>query len=142
MDPPTGFSAPSAFIAWTVSHIAIDWYYFIELGAIMPLPKNNIKYGDVFLYNFGLGRNILGSSQGCILSWLLELNGLYDSHDNFNGCSIADSVAALSIWDLHYGFQRKSLFCKQALNLLCMKNSMDARAGKTIFCFFDRRMEI
>lgn len=87
MNPPTGFSAPSIFIATTMSHLAIDWYYFIEFGSIMTIPRKNIKYGDVFLYNFGLGKNIIGDPERCILSWLLELNGIYDGNDIFDGLS-------------------------------------------------------
>lgn len=103
MNPPTGFTAPSIFVGTTASHMAIDWYYFIEFGAIMPVPRKNIKYGDVFLYNFGLGRSIMGNPDNYIFSWLIELNGIYDGNDIFDGVSNPNSGSSFiyvgpSLW--------------------------------------------
>ena len=75
--PPTGFGAVSFFLGTTLSHTAIDWYYFASFGLIMPTSHNNTKFGKEFLYQWGVSRNIWYKTDKWLLNWMIELDGIY-----------------------------------------------------------------
>lgn len=83
-NPPTGFGAPTLFLAGTYYHMEIDWFYFAAPGALFTFTEHGRKIGDQFLYQFGLGRNI-PSPAGWIYAWLLELDGQYSVKNKTNG---------------------------------------------------------
>lgn len=82
--PPTGFGAPSFFIGATYYHLQVDWFAFTAQGAILTTSNLGIKIGEVFLYQFGLGRNI-PSPCGWIFAWMVELDGQYNKRNRFDG---------------------------------------------------------
>lgn len=75
-DPPTGFGAPSLFFGWTYYRLKVDWCYFGACGAILPSSYRGTKFGNQYLYQAGVGRNI-PSSKGWIFAWMFELDGQY-----------------------------------------------------------------
>lgn len=83
--PPTGFGAPSIFLGFTASHTAIDWYYFTSGAAILPARHNGTQFGKLFLYQFGLSKNISYKPGKWIFNWMIELDGLYRKRDTFAG---------------------------------------------------------
>jgi hypothetical protein len=83
-NPPTGHGQPSIFLGTTLCHLAIDWYFFTSAGATLVAAKNNNKFGNQFLYQAGMGRNI-GTLPGWIFTWILEFNGIYNQGNNVNG---------------------------------------------------------
>jgi len=84
-NPATGFTAPSFFLGTTASHMAVEWYFFVAAGALLTAPRNKTKFGDVLLYDCGIGRNIHGNPDDYILTAILEINGFYDGPDIING---------------------------------------------------------
>lgn len=82
--PPTGVGNPSFFLGSTFCHLAIDWYVYISAGATLIPKKNNSKFGNQYVYQFGLGKNI-GTLPGWIFTWILELNGIYNQGNNVDG---------------------------------------------------------
>jgi hypothetical protein len=74
--PPTGFGAPSFFLGSTFSYTGIKWLFSNSYGGIFPLKGSNIQYGDQFLYQGGIGRNI-PSPSGWIFAWIIEGTGTY-----------------------------------------------------------------
>lgn len=89
-NPPTGFGSPSYFIGATFNHTAIDWLFFASSGAILTTSKHGNRFGDEFLYQFGLGRNIPGPS-GWIFAWMVEFDGTYFWKDKTHGVKEPDS---------------------------------------------------
>ena len=82
--PPTGFGSNSFFIGATFNHMEINWFFFTSPGAVLTTSKHGTKFGDQFLYQFGLGRYI-PSPSGWIFAWLLEIDGLYSWKNKIKG---------------------------------------------------------
>jgi hypothetical protein len=75
--PATGFGSPTFFLGFTAGHTGKSWYYFTSMGGVITTRHKNVKFGNQFLYQFGLGRNIAYKADKWILNWLVELDGLY-----------------------------------------------------------------
>jgi hypothetical protein len=100
--PPTGFGSNSFFIGATFNHMEINWFFFTSPGAILTTSKHGTKFGNQFLYEFGIGRNI-SSPSGWIFAWMVELDGLYSWKNKFHGITDPNSGGNIiyitpSIW--------------------------------------------
>jgi hypothetical protein len=74
--PPTGFGASSFFMGASYSHMMVDWCAFVSSAAILMTSRDGVRFGDQFLYQFGIGRNI-PSPKGWIYAWMFEIDGQY-----------------------------------------------------------------
>jgi hypothetical protein len=83
-NPPTGFGAPSFFLGGTYYRTYVDWILFTSHGAILPTERNRTRFGDQFLYQFGLGKNVC-SPKGWIYAWMIELDGQYTKKNRIHG---------------------------------------------------------
>ena len=84
-EPLTGFGSPSFFLGFTLSHTNTAWYYFTSLGTTLTTSRKNTKFGNEFLYQFGLSRNISYKADKWILNWMIELDGFYEQRDKVLG---------------------------------------------------------
>ena len=82
--PPTGFGAPSLFLGATYYHVLVDWFVFTSQGAVLTGSNHGTKFGDQFLYQFGLGRNI-PSPKDWIYAWMVEVDGQYNKKNRIDG---------------------------------------------------------
>ncbi len=82
--PPTGFGAPSIFLGATFYRTWIDWFVFTAHGAVLTTSDHRTKFGDQFLYQFGMGRNIASYTDN-IFAWMLEVDGQYNKRNRING---------------------------------------------------------
>lgn len=73
-DPPTGFGSTAYFIGGTLYTISIDWYFFASVGNFFVTKHNHSKFGDIFYYQGGIGRN-LKHMKDRILVLFLEFDG-------------------------------------------------------------------
>jgi hypothetical protein len=98
-EPPTGLGSPSFFLGVTLSRTKPDWYYFCSFGGEITTFHKRTKFGNTFLYQFGVGRNIAYKSDKWILNWMVELDGIYKQRDNtvFMGPSIFFSTQHFEI---------------------------------------------
>ncbi len=83
-DPPTGFGSPSLFLGGTYTRMKVDWFVFTAQGAILTGSDHGTKFGDQFLYQFGVGRNI-PSPAGWIYAWMFEIDGQYSKKNRIDG---------------------------------------------------------
>lgn len=83
-NPPTGFGSPSLFLGATYYRTWVDWFVFTGPGAILTSSNHGTKFGDQFLYQFGLGRNI-PSPKGWIYAWMVEVDGQYNKKSRIDG---------------------------------------------------------
>ena len=78
--PRTGLGANSFFLGAIFSRMGIDWFYFISLARIWNCTSHRTKFGDQFLYQYGIGRRLCNTSE-----WLfaaqLEFDGTYSERD-------------------------------------------------------------
>ncbi len=81
--PNTGFG-PLLFAGTTFSRTAIDWFGFTSYGAIITKQAGGIKIGNNYFYEGGIGRNIWYITDKAILSWMVEVNGLYTERNRYN----------------------------------------------------------
>jgi hypothetical protein len=86
--PSTGFGSPTFFLGVTLSRYKPDWYYFSSFGGLITTMYKNHKIGNLFFYQFGVGRNIAYKTDGWILNWMVELDGTYKQRDKV--CNIID----------------------------------------------------
>jgi len=101
-NPPTGFGSPSLFLGGTYYHVLVDWFVFTSQGAVLTCSDHGTKFGDQFLYQFGLGRNI-PSPEGWIYAWMVEIDGQYNKKNRIDGVIDHDSggnviYATPSLW--------------------------------------------
>lgn len=82
--PPTGFGSPSFFLGATYYHVLVDWFIFAAPGAILTTSNHGTKFGDQFLYQFGIGRNI-PSPEGWIYAGMVEFDGQYNKKNRIDG---------------------------------------------------------
>lgn len=83
--PPTGSGSPSYYFGSTFSRFYVDWYAFTSPGILVTTPHDNVKSGNQFYYQFGLGKNINYETNKWIFDWLLEANGQYNQKNRING---------------------------------------------------------
>jgi hypothetical protein len=82
-DPPTGFGSPSFFFGLTAYTTTIDWYAYLSPGATFTTQHKGTKYGNQYVYQFGLGHNV-HHLQKWILCLFLEANGTYSEKNKIN----------------------------------------------------------
>lgn len=100
--PATGYGAPTVFLGGTWSRTYVDWFMFTSYGATLPMSHDGTQYGNQYLYQYGLGRNIY-AGHGWIFAGLVEINGQYNSKDKINGVMDPNSggnviYATPSLW--------------------------------------------
>lgn len=83
--PPTGFGAPTYFLGGVFLRLYVDWYFLTSHGFLATTSHHGTKFGNQFLYQFGLGRNIAYISDKFIFDWLVELTGQYISRNKIMG---------------------------------------------------------
>lgn len=73
------------FVGETCSYISLDWYLYASLGDLISISrKNDSELGNNFLYQFGLGKNIIYSNDYIYL-FLVEILGNKFKQDLLNG---------------------------------------------------------
>lgn len=83
-NPPTGFGSPSLFLGGTYYRTTVEWVLFTSQGAVLTTSENRTKFGDQFLYQFGVSRYI-PSPEGWIYALMLELDGMYSKKNRIKG---------------------------------------------------------
>ncbi len=88
---PIGFGSPTFFFGTTLSRTYVDWYFFGSFGGQITTFHKNNKFGNTFLYQGGIGKNIAYKSDTWILNWLIELNGIYTKQDILKNVTVANA---------------------------------------------------
>ncbi len=85
LQPNTGIGAPSFFIGTTYSRMSVYWYMFTSYGATLTTPHADTQFGNSFLYQAGIGRNIFTINSSWMFNWLVEANGQYSQKNRIDG---------------------------------------------------------
>lgn len=83
--PYIGFGSSTFFLGFTASRVSPSWYYFISSGATVTTECEKTKFGNQYLYQAGLSRNIAGISDKLICNVTLELDGMYAERNTIVG---------------------------------------------------------
>lgn len=82
--PNTGIGAVSFLLATTYSRTYCDWYGFISSGAVITTSHNKTKFGNSYIYQLGIGRNLAYNPSKWIISGLVEIDGQYSERDTIH----------------------------------------------------------
>lgn len=74
---PKGYGAPAFFLGTTYNRTYVDWMMFVSPGALITTSSNSIRIGSQYLYQAGLGHNIIAITEKSTLFALLEFDGQY-----------------------------------------------------------------
>ncbi|MCL4360807.1 hypothetical protein M1446_00450 [Candidatus Dependentiae bacterium] len=96
-NPPLGFGSPSFFLGLTWRHISHQWYVFTSYGATLTTQKRQTKFGNEYLYEFGIGKKI-GKLKGGVVWWLFEMNGVHLQRDKICGQIDPNSGGNFIFW--------------------------------------------
>jgi hypothetical protein len=90
-NPNTGIGTSSFLLGATYNRTYTDWYGFTSPGVILTTSDEGTKYGNQFLYQFGLGRNIFSINSEWTIALLVELNGNYTQKNKIRGTTDPNS---------------------------------------------------
>ena len=123
-NPPTGFGSPSLFLGGTYYHVLVDWFLFTSHGAVLTTSENGTKFGDQFLYQFGLGRNI-PSPSGWIYAWMVEIDGQgFAAHSYI--CRCVNDLRFRSLGQGQHSYPSRAFFMQKRIlqdgfSVACLK---------------------
>ncbi len=89
-DPMTGFGNPGYFLGMTLNRMTVDWFAFMNYGALFNPTFKSLDIGDQYYYQYGLSR-VISTWKGWLFAWLLELDGTYTKQNRINGVLDPDS---------------------------------------------------
>lgn len=88
--PQTGFGANSFFIGGIYSNMSINWFYFTSYGGLLTTTSHRTKFGNLFLYQFGVGRRIYSTSNW-LFAGMVEFDGFYQWRNKIRGVTDPNS---------------------------------------------------
>ncbi len=88
--PNTGTGSNSFFIGGIFSRMAINWFYFTSYGGVLNATSHRTRYGNQFLYQYGVGRRIC-SNKNWLFAWMVEFDGTYFERNKIHGKTDHDS---------------------------------------------------
>jgi len=102
-EPLTGMGTLNFFFGFTASYTGPEWYYFISSGMTLTTTRKKTKFGNEFLYQCGISKNISYRANKWLFNWMIELNGAYAQRDKISGlidCNTGGNVLLLgpSLW--------------------------------------------
>lgn len=83
-NPPTGYGAVSYLIGGTFNRTYADWLGFVSGGVQLPTNHNGTKFGNSFLYQGAIGKNISVIQSKWVFAWLVEVDGTYSKRNQIN----------------------------------------------------------
>lgn len=89
--PSTGYGSPSFFGGFTFNRMYNNWFGFTSEGVTLTTVRHGTKFGNTFLYQFGLGKNIFSQCQNIIIDGIFELDGAYNQKSRIDGSIDPDS---------------------------------------------------
>lgn len=75
--PNTGLYSPSMLFGGTFLRTCTQWLAFGSGGMLVTTARNGLRYGNILLYQFGLGRNLYTEEKQLIVVAMAELTGSY-----------------------------------------------------------------
>ena len=102
-NPTTGVGSPSFFLGATLSRHTAEWYVFTSHGATLTTSHHRTKFGNEFLYQFGLGKVLYTIDSRWLFGCVVEMDGEYSGKDKIMGMKDNDSggnviYATPSLW--------------------------------------------
>ncbi len=88
---PITYGAPTYFLGATYNRTYVDWLFFVSPGYLLTTTSHDVRQGSQFLYQAGIGRNIVYVSEQSILFGLVELDGQYTEKNQTFGHNLPNT---------------------------------------------------
>lgn len=102
--PPTGFGSTAFFFGTTVNYQSLFWFVYAAIGGIVTTKKDDVRFGNSFLYQCGI-EGVIGTldEKKWLFAWVFELFGIRLSNTVVSGKSDVNTggntiFAAPSLW--------------------------------------------
>ncbi len=89
--PATGNGATSYLLGGSFERVYTDWFFFTSYAAIVAQSQNDTRFGNMYLYQGGLGRNIFNIDSKWIFAGMAEVDGDYSKRNKINGTTDPNS---------------------------------------------------
>lgn len=83
--PATGRGSSTYFLGFTYNESYVNWLWYLSPGALLSSPYQNILSGPVYLYQYGIGRNLSSVTNKYTFFGLIELDGQYAEKTKIGG---------------------------------------------------------
>lgn len=135
---PISFGSPTFFLGATAKHLATKWYAYASPGALITTKHTceNTKLGNQFFYEAGIGRNI-GNPWGCVLTWILELNGTYAMQDRIEGLLDPNSGGNVVFVGPDLFFSSEKLILQAGIEFPIVQNFIGQQSKNSFIIAFD-----
>lgn len=84
-NPATGLGSYAFTLATNYTRTYVDWFIFATPGVVLTTKRHHLKPGNQFLYQAGIGRNIVGVPDELIVSALIEMDGTSTAKEIVHG---------------------------------------------------------
>lgn len=84
-DPATGLGSSSFFVGTTQNRSYIEWIIFTSEGTLQTTSHDGTKFGNQYLYQLGLEKNIFSKGSSWIFAGLVEADGTYSQKNQASG---------------------------------------------------------
>ncbi len=82
------FGSWAGFIGITNSFLFLPWYWFFSAGVLIARNRDNIEFGNEYIYESGVGIKLIKLNHDDNVALLVEMNGRYLTKSKINGQSI------------------------------------------------------
>ncbi len=89
-NPATGVGSPSFLLGGTYNRTCINWFAFTSYGVQLNTTRNNTRYGNSYLYQGGIGRDIANINQW-LFAWMIEGTGQFSEQNRIQGAVDSNS---------------------------------------------------
>lgn len=83
--PETGSGSVSFLLGATLAYWSVEWYWFVSPFAHVTAKHKGTKLGNIFYYQGGVGRNLVGDPDGWIVTPMIEFFGILAKRDVLRG---------------------------------------------------------
>jgi hypothetical protein len=132
-NPPTGTGAPSYFIGTTYNRTYNHWLGFVSPGATITTTRNGTRYGNQFLYQFGVGHDIASVASQWLLTGMLEADGLYSKKNQINGFTDQNSGGNVIYLTPSLFYARHNLILQAGVGVPCVQHLNGSQTMNNLF---------
>jgi hypothetical protein len=132
-NPPTGSGSVSYFLGTTFNRTYNDWLAFASPGALITTTRNGTRFGNQYLYQAGVGRNIAFVTSQWVLTWMVEADGQYSAKNRVNGFTDPNSGGNVIYITPSLFYARDKLILQAGFGVPCVQQLNGSQTINNLF---------
>jgi hypothetical protein len=132
-NPPTGSGSPAYFLGTTYNRTYNDWLGFASPGAMITTTRNGTRFGNEYLYQAGLGREIAYVSRQWLLTWMVEADGQYTQKNKIAGITDPNSGGNVIYLTPSLFYARHNIILQAGVGIPCVQQLNGSQAINNFF---------